>query len=100
MVPQTTAVGVQRVCNTASVDDIVAILQEYGHVIVEELVTPERMEQLVAEMRPHIDATPLGGNEGFGLNTRRTGRLIERSPTGRSLVMHPLVQGVMHKYLI
>lgn len=89
----------QRVPNTISVEDAAAIMQEHGHVIIEELVTRETMQQLVSELQPHIDATPLGSNEGFGLKTRRTGRLIERSPTGRTLVMHPLVQGILRKHM-
>ena len=97
--PAATTLGLQRVPNTASVEEVAAILKEHGHVVIEELVSRETMEQLGAEMQPHLDATPLGSNEGFGLKTRRTGRLIERSPTGRSLVMHPLVQGVIHKHL-
>lgn len=96
---QRTTIGIQRMPNSASVDEVAAALQEHGHVIIEELVSRETMQQLVAEMQPHIDATPFGANEGFGLKTRRTGRLVERSPTGRSMVMHPLVQGVMHKHL-
>lgn len=97
--PETTTTGLERVPNSAPVEQVAAILKEHGHVIIEELATRETMEQLVAELQPHIEATPLGSNEGFGLKTRRTGRLIERSSTARSLVMHPLVQGVMHKHL-
>lgn len=61
--------------------------------------TRETMGQVVAELQPHIEATALGSNEGFGLKTRRTDRLIERSPTARSLVMDPLVQGLLHSAL-
>lgn len=91
--------GVQRVPNTVAVNEAAAVLREHGHVIIEELVTREVMEKLVAELQPHIDATPFGENAGFGEKTRRTGRLIERSPTARSLVMNPLVQGVLRQQL-
>ena len=84
---------------TMTVEEIAAILKEHGHVIIKELVTRETMGQVVAELQPHIEATALGSNEGFGLKTRRTDRLIERSPTARSLVMHPLVQGLLHSAL-
>ena len=84
---------------TMTVEEVAAILKEHGQVIIKELVTRETMGQVVAELQPHIEATALGSNEGFGLKTRRTDRLIERSPTARSLVMHPLVQGLLHSAL-
>lgn len=95
------AQGVQRVPNTATVDEVDAVLEEHGHVIIEELVAPETIDRLIAEMemQPHIDATAFGESEGFGVKTRRTGRLIERSETARSLIMHPLVQGVLRKHM-
>src|SRR5207244_11658392 len=49
------------------------------------------LESAERELRPHLDATPVGSDDFAGRRSRRTGGLIARSATCRELVMHPLV---------
>lgn len=81
----------------ASVDasDVVAALAEQGCAVIERLVPAQTMEQVRAELKPWLDATPAGPDDFSGFQTRRTGGLVARSATCRQLVMHPTVRGVV-----
>jgi ectoine hydroxylase-related dioxygenase (phytanoyl-CoA dioxygenase family) len=83
----------------ASIDDVVAGLDEAGAVIVENLVEPEVMDAVHDELRPFIEATPPGPDDFSGHNTRRTGSLIARSPAFRPLAVHPVVLGTLDRVL-
>ncbi len=74
--------------------EIVAeIVKEEGAVVVDRVAAPDLMDDIEDELRPYLDATPLGADDFGGLLTRRTGSLIARSPAARQLVMHPLALG-------
>jgi ectoine hydroxylase-related dioxygenase (phytanoyl-CoA dioxygenase family) len=49
------------------------------------------MDQIRAELEPYLAATSGGNTDFLGETTRRTGALIARSPTSRSLITHPTV---------
>ena len=78
---------------TASGDDIHAALSEDGACVVDQVATPEIMDQVAEELRPFTDATAFGPDNFSGRRTKRTGGLIARSKTCRELVMHPTVLG-------
>lgn len=69
---------------------VAEIVKEEGAVIVDGVASTDLMDTIEAEIRPYLDATPLGPDDFSGVLTRRTGSLIARSPTARQLVMHPL----------
>jgi hypothetical protein len=71
--------------------DIAKVLREDGCVIISDLVAPEVMDQVTAELEPYIDATRGGDTEFLGHATRRTGALIARSPGARTLVTNPTI---------
>lgn len=79
--------------------EVAGILREDGCVIVAALAAAATMDQMMAELEPHLKATNRGGSEFLGHATRRTGALIARSPTARALVTDPLVLDVMHLVL-
>ena len=85
---------IQRLPNTATVEEATEVVRQHGHVIIDALVPPSIMDQILADMQPYIDVTPFSENEWFGNGSQRVGNLIARSPTGRDLVMNPLVLGV------
>jgi hypothetical protein len=91
--------AVQSLASTATSDDVVAVLAEDGCVVVERVVPPETMDEIHAELEPHLDATPAGPDEFSGLNTRRTGSLIARSASFRPIASHPLVLGTLDTVL-
>jgi hypothetical protein len=75
--------------------DIAAVLREDGCVIISELVAPGIMDQVTAELAPFTAATDGGRTEFLGHTTRRTGALIARSPSARSLITHPTILGTL-----
>src|ERR1700727_2899024 len=83
--------SVRTVGSDSSPADIAKVLSEDGCVVIADLASPETMDQIRAELDRHL-ATTSGGNTDFlGESTRRTGALIARSATSRSLITHPAV---------
>src|SRR5712692_3794079 len=91
--------SIKHLAASASGDDINAALGEDGAVVVDQVATPEVMDQVAEELRPFTDATAFGPDDFSGRRTRRTGGLIARSKTCRDLVMHPTVLGGVGKLL-
>jgi ectoine hydroxylase-related dioxygenase (phytanoyl-CoA dioxygenase family) len=83
----------------ASADDVAAVLAEDGCVSIAELVAPQVMDTIHAEMAPYIETTPMGPDDFSGHRTRRTGSMIARSPSFRPLAIHPLVTGTLDQVL-
>ncbi len=77
----------------ASGEIVAEIVKEEGAVVVDGVAAPDLMDDIEVELKPYLDATPLGSDDFGGLLTRRTGALIARSPAARQLVMHPLALG-------
>ncbi len=69
--------------------EIAAALERDGCVVVDNLASDDTIDALLAEMQPFVDVTPTGPDEFTGFQTTRTGGLVARSETARSLVAHP-----------
>ena len=83
--------GVQHLpAATAVADDVAAALAADGCVIVDDVADGTTLDTIAEELRPWTDATATGADDFAGQHTRRTGGLIARSPTSRSLITHPL----------
>ena len=78
---------------------IAAALLERGCVIVERLAAADLCDRVEAELAPWMAATPTGGDEFTGRNTRRTGALLARSPSAVGMIAHPTVLGVVDEVL-
>lgn len=89
----------QHLPNTATIEEATAVIREHGHVIIDKLVSSPVIDQILADMKPYTDVAPFSENEWFGNGSQRVGNLIARSPTGRDLVMNPLVLGVVKNVL-
>ncbi|MCK7622987.1 phytanoyl-CoA dioxygenase family protein [Streptomyces sp. RS10V-4] len=83
----------------AALDDIMHSMRVNGYAVVENVLPPETVDALLAEMTPYIDATPFGPDAFAGQKTKRTGSLVARSATGRELITHPLCTGVARALL-
>lgn len=81
------------------VDDIVAAIERDGACIVRDVLSPETLAGLDAELTPLIDRTEPSGDEWAGRRTKRTGGLVTQSPASRPVVMHPLVLGAANAVL-
>jgi hypothetical protein len=79
--------------------EIHEIVRRDGAVVVDDLIEHAIVDRILAEMQPHIDATPTGSDGFSGRLTRRTGALVARSPTSRQIVQHPLVLEVTGRLL-
>lgn len=84
---------------TATPADITRHLREDGYVIVDNLVGTDHMDRIATELDPYITETPLGGDNFLGTKTRRTGKLIARSPAARELIQNPTVLEVAGDFL-
>lgn len=72
--------------------EVAQALNEYGLVVLSELVDHSVIDTVLAELRPHADASEFGQSDFEGAKTRRTGAIPARSPTFRdSLAMHPAI---------
>ena len=97
--PTTRADALPRFDRTADAADVVAALRTSGGAIIDELVDVDTVDRVIAEMRPHLDATPPGADDFSGRATRRTGALVARSPASHGLIGHPLVLDVADGFL-
>ena len=82
---------IRHVPATAPVETIQTILAEDGVVVVDNVVAPEVMDKVRAELASYMTNTPVGPDDFAGRRTRRTGGLIARSETFRDIVQHPMV---------
>lgn len=90
---------INRLPNTATIEEVSASLKEHGYVVIDELVSAEVMDKVAAEMGPYIETTPFGEDKFVGFSIQRTGAMILRSETSRDLIMNPLVVGVAANHL-
>ena len=74
--------------NDASPDQVLAELEENGAVIVKDLIRPDAVDQLNAEVLPFVNRTPMGRDDFTGRSTKRTGALAARSAACRELIVH------------
>jgi len=91
--------AVQSLDASTDADAVAAVLAEDGCVVVERLASADTMDAIHDEVATHIDATSFGPDEFSGLNTRRTGSLIARSPSFRPIAAHPLVLATLDRVL-
>ena len=83
----------------ATVEEVVQLLRQDGALIIKDIISPQVVDQLTAEMQPYINATPTGRDEFTGHTTRRTGALAARSAACRDLIVNDLVLGSAKEYL-
>lgn len=80
-------------------DKVVAALTRDGAVILDDAMTGGEVDALVAELRPYVEATPVGRDTFSGDKTTRTGALVARSPLSRKVVMDPRIHALCEAVL-
>jgi len=68
-----------------------AHLQERGYLVLEGVLSATRLDELSAEIRRLLDATPHGRNDFEGTRTRRVYNLVGKTTLVHALVAHPSV---------
>lgn len=84
----------QHLSPDATAEAVAQVLADDGVCVVDDLAPPELLDAFHDELRPHIERTPTGAESFTGVRTTRTGALVARSPSARTLVQHPLATGV------
>lgn len=80
--------------------EVTALLRRDGALIIDQRMPEAQLERLKAEIRPYVEATPVGRDGFTGRLTTRTGALVARSETCRELVMDPTLLGACEDYLL
>ena len=84
----------------APADELVAAIREDGALILDKVLAASGVEAVMAELRPYMDATPVGRDAFTGFQTTRTGALVARSAECRKLVMHPTILAACDLFLL
>ena len=82
------------------IEPLMAALRRDGAVIVDDVIAPEALAALCAELAPYVAATPNGRDSFTGNLTTRTGALVARSAQVRALVMDRLIAAAADALLL
>jgi len=84
---------------TASVEEIMDVINRDGAVIVKDMLNPTELKQVKTEIMPYVEATQPGQDQFTGFQTTRTGALVARSPACRKMVMNAQLLGACDQFL-
>lgn len=84
---------------TASTDEILAVIQKDGAVVLDDVLTAGQVERVLGEVQPYIDTTDAGQDDFSGFKTTRTGALVARSPACRELILNDTVLAAARGFL-
>ncbi len=82
---------VQTLSADATREDILAVLEADGAAIIKDLISPEQVKEMVDQVSPFIQQTPMGRDDFSGRHTQRTGALVARTPACHNLILHPTI---------
>ena len=83
----------------ASTESILSAIDEDGAAIIHDLIDESTVRQMTDEVMPYIENTPMGPDDFTGRQTQRTGALVARTPTCRSLIMNDTVLDAARSFL-
>lgn len=82
---------VQTLSADATREDILAVLEADGAAIIKDLISTEQVKEMVDQVSPFIQQTPMGRDDFSGRHTQRTGALVARTPACHDLILHPTI---------
>jgi ectoine hydroxylase-related dioxygenase (phytanoyl-CoA dioxygenase family) len=83
-----------------SADEIIAVLERDGALILEGLISEAEVDAIAAELKPYVDVTRTGNESFSGHRTTRTGALVARSPRVRTLVLDRRIRALCDHVLL
>jgi hypothetical protein len=83
----------------APIARILEVIDRDGGVIVEDYLSTERLDGILAELGSFIEQTAPFADDFSGHQTTRTGGLVGRSATVRALILDPLLLGTARAFL-
>jgi ectoine hydroxylase-related dioxygenase (phytanoyl-CoA dioxygenase family) len=84
---------------TATVDDIVAAMDDEGFAVVEGMLDAGEVAAVRTELGRVLDDVPTGRNEFEGYDTQRIYALFAKTRSFDEAAVHPLVTGVLDRVL-
>jgi len=91
--------ALQTLSPSATTEDILAAMERDGATIIADVIPESTVHQMVGEVMPYIDNTPMGRDDFTGKHTQRTGALVARTPTCRDLIMNQTVLSAARSFL-
>lgn len=88
-----------RLPGTASLDEVIAVIERDGGVIVEDFLPPAIIAELKADLLPKIEACSAGRDDFSGFRTRRMSALFAKSRRVADVVTHPLFLGAAEHFI-
>lgn len=82
--------GLARLPRTATADEVVAVLERDGGVIVDEFLAPGTLAGLQSDLVPRLQNQSRGRDSFSGDNTRRLGALFAHTRHAAEVATHPL----------
>ncbi|HYC55426.1 MAG TPA: phytanoyl-CoA dioxygenase family protein [Candidatus Binatia bacterium] len=83
----------------ASLDDVIAVIERDGGVIVEDFVDAAILRELKADLLPAVEACSTGRDDFSGVNTRRMSALFAKTRRIADVVTHPLLLGASEHFV-
>ena len=90
---------IQKLPIDTPTEKILELIHRDGALILTDAISGEDLAALNDELRPYMDATPVGADDFTGRSTTRTGALVARSPRTRDLVMNPAILAAVKQFL-
>ncbi|UTT50903.1 MULTISPECIES: phytanoyl-CoA dioxygenase family protein [Rhodococcus] len=85
---------------TASVGEVVAVIEDDGGVIIRDFLSAEALAGLEADLRPILDSLAFGVDEDFaGKKTRRLGGVFKHTRHADEVVRNPLYRQTAERFL-
>ena len=92
--------SVESLERNASVDDIMAVLERDGVVVIRNIAAPETMDRLLADIEPALAEQEPGSGEFFGYRAKRLGGIVGRTPVFSELIVDPILLGLADAVLL
>lgn len=89
----------QHFAPDAPAETLIEVLKTDGAFILRDVLPSADVDALCAELRPYIDATPVGRDGFTGTRTTRTGALVARSPRTRALIQDSTILSLCDGFL-
>ena len=83
----------------ATTQDLLDVMTQDGAAIVRDVIDQDAVRQLLSEVTPYVETTPMGRDDFTGRRTQRTGALVARSPSCRALILNPLLLDAARGFL-
>lgn len=82
-----------RLPDSASVDEVTAIIERDGGVIIEDFLSAAALERIKADLLPQLNHRKAGSDDFSGFQTRRMSALFAKTRHLADVVTHPLFLG-------